>query len=126
MSENNSREKEKESCQKSPKDDAFSGVIGGLIVILLGVMFLLATMDIISWGKWWAYFLLGLGAILILDGIIRSATTAYRHHARGRLIGGAVLAVIGGAFVFGMSNWWPLIIIAVGIVLVVSSLAKIK
>lgn len=126
MTENNSKEEKKESSQKSPRDDAFSGVIGGLIVILLGVMFLLATMDIISWGKWWAYFLLGLGAILIFDGIIRSATAAYRHHARGRLIGGAVLAVVGGAFVFGMTNWWPLIIIAVGIILIISSLAKIK
>jgi len=127
MSENKeNQEKERCSVEGIHKRDPLSGMTGGLILILLGVLFLLATMDIILWGEWWPYFLIGLGAILIIEVIIRSTSPSYRQDITGKLIGGVVLIVIGCAFVFGMSNWWPLILIAVGVVLLFSSLWKAK
>lgn len=112
--------------EKKHKHDPFSGMTGGLILILLGVLFLLATMDYISWGNWWKYFLMGLGVILILEAIIRSASPLYRKDITGKLIGGFVLIFIGGSFVIGWSNWWPLILIAVGVGILLSSLWKAK
>lgn len=120
------QEQEISFMEKKHKRDPLSGVTGGLILILLGALFLLATLDYIRWSEWWAYFLIGLGAILIIEVIIRSTSPSYRQDITGKLIGGVVLIVIGGAFVFGMSNWWPLILIAVGVGLLFSSLWKAK
>ncbi len=120
------QEKESNPEEKKHKNDPLSGMTGGLILILLGVLFLLTTMDYISWGDWWKLFLMGLGVILILEAIIRSVSPSYRKDIRGKLIGGFVLIFIGGSFVIGWSNWWPLILIAVGVGILLSSLWKAK
>ncbi len=91
--------KERSYEEKKHKDDPFSSMTGGLILILLGVLFLLANMDYISWSGWWQYFLMGLGVILILEAIIRSASRSYRQDITGKLIGCLVLIFIGGSFV---------------------------
>lgn len=113
-----------ENSKKKDKHDPFSGITGGLVLILLGVLFLLATLDYISWGNWWAYLLMGMGAILILDVVIRAKTLTLRHQGTGKLIAGAVLIVIGTAHIFGRITWWPLILIAIGIILLITSLRK--
>jgi len=118
------QEKNTQSSEKGHKRDPYSGIFGGLILILLGILFLLATMDVISWGDWWAYFLLGLGAIFIIEFIVRSVTPAFRHQHRGKLVVGIVLIIVGGAHILGMVSWWPLILIAVGIIIVFTSLKK--
>ncbi len=118
------QEKNNQGSEKKHKRDHYSGIFGGLILILLGVLFLLATMDVISWEDWWAYFLLGLGTIFIIEFIVRSVTPAYRHQHKGKLVVGIVLLIVGGAHILGMVSWWPLIIIAVGIIIVFTSLKK--
>ena len=127
MSENKeSQEKERSSEEKKQKHDPLASMTGGLILILLGVLFLLATMDYLSWSSWWQFFLMGLGVILILEAIIRSASPSYRKDVTGKLIGGFVLIFIGVSFVIGWTNWWPLILIAVGVGILLSSLWKVK
>ncbi len=127
MSEDNESQEKEECCEeKKHKHDPLSSMTGGLILILLGVLFLLVTMDHISWGSWWQYFLMGLGVILILEAIIRSASPSYRRDISGKLIGGFILIFIGGAFIIGWSNWWPLILIAVGVGILLSSFWKAK
>lgn len=104
--------------------DRYSGVTGGLILILLGVLFLLSLHHYIHWYDWWAYFVMGLGGILILDFIIRAASASRRGAHTGKLVAGAVLIVIGASHIFGLSTWWPLILIAVGLILLISSVRK--
>ena len=53
-----------------PKQDYPPKITGGLILILLGVLFLFTEMDRISWTDWWAYFLVGLGGIFLLEGAL--------------------------------------------------------
>lgn len=118
-------EKMGEANKEKHSHDAFSGITGGLVLILLGTLFLLATLDCISWGNWWAYFLLGLGVILIVDVVIRVANQTHRQHTSGKVIGGIVLIIIGASNIFGMLTWWPLILIAIGIVILISSLRKV-
>lgn len=118
------QEKNNQGSEKKHRRDHYSGIFGGLILILLGVLFLLATMDVISWEDWWAYFLLGLGTIFIIEFIVRSVTLAYRHQHKGKLVVGIVLLIVGGAHILGMVSWWPLILIAVGIIIVFTSLKK--
>jgi hypothetical protein len=101
------------SCKPAP------GVMGGLVLILIGSIFLLAQMDRISWGHLWAYFLVGLGAILIVTGFLGIGG---RGPTRGRFIGGVVLIVIGAANIIGLNVWWPYLLIVIGLVLVISAL----
>jgi len=109
---------------QTQKDDPLAGMTGGLILILLGVLFFLAQENIISWDNWWKYFLIGLGGIFILEALIRISRSEPSRRYAGKLIGGAVLAVIGGASVFGMVSWWPLILIVLGLFLILGSMRK--
>ncbi len=106
--------------QPARPHNPYSRIFGGLTLILLGTLFLLAEMDKVSWADWWAYFLAGLGGLMILEGIVRSFSASSREHITGRFIGGAVLLVIGGSFVFDWHIWWPYILIAVGGVMLLS------
>jgi hypothetical protein len=112
--------------QPKSKENAFPRLTGGLILILLGVLFLLAQMDRISWADWWAYFLVGLGGIFILEFLVSFFSAAYRSTQTGRLIAGLVLIIIGGAHLIGFLDWWPLILIAIGVILLLSPLLKKK
>jgi hypothetical protein len=98
----------------------YSRIFGGLTLILLGTLFLLTEMDKISWGDWWAYFLAGLGGLMILEGIVRSFSRSAREHVTGRFIGGAILLIVGGSHIFDWHIWWPYILIAVGAVMLLS------
>ncbi|MGB9659511.1 MAG: hypothetical protein ACPLY9_03175 [Nitrososphaerales archaeon] len=94
--------------------------LGGLILIWLGVAFYMAQMNYISWAHWWAYFIFGLGIILIVQAGIRYATPAYKGSAIGSFIGGLVLIIIGLSGIMGVGKWWSLILIAIGIIVIVS------
>lgn len=119
------QEEERRLVEGKHQHDHISRITGGLILIVLGVLFLLTTFGHISWGDWWAYFLVGLGIILIIDVVIRKAVPECQQDPTGKLIGGVVLIIIGGAFIFGFSRWWPLIIIAVGVVIIFTSLFRL-
>jgi hypothetical protein len=109
---------------KAQKYDRYSGVMGGLILILLGILFLLATQGYIHWYDWWAYFILGLGGIFVVDYIIRSVAVPDRPAQTGKLVAGAILMVVGASHIFGLASWWPLILIVVGLILMITSLKK--
>ena len=106
------------------KQDYYPKLTGGLILILLGVLFLLTEMDIISWGDWWAWFLVGLGAIFLLEALLRGFAVEGRRGISGRLTAGLILIIVGGAHLIGFGQWWPLILIAVGLVVLLSAFMR--
>jgi ribosomal protein L40E len=128
------REEKEEKAEKAEKEEKgekhekgggrTGPIIGGLVLILLGTTFYLATIGIIRWMDWWAYFLLGLGGILLLQAVIVSASTGRIGPAFGSLIGGGVLLVIGVTWVLGIRNWWPLLLIALGLAIIISALRE--
>jgi hypothetical protein len=107
-----------------PKQDPRPKVSGGLILIFLGVLFLLTEMDRISWADWWAYFLVGLGGIFLIEALLRASSVEGRRGMGGRLVAGLILVAIGGAHLIGFEEWWPLVLIAVGIGVLVSAFSK--
>ena len=107
-----------------PKQDYRSKLTGGLILILLGALFLLTEMERISWTDWWAYFLVGLGGIFLIEALFRAGSAEGRRGLGGRLIAGLILVVIGGAHLIGFEEWWPLVLIAVGIGVLISAFSK--
>jgi hypothetical protein len=123
-----SRYEKQEKHEKHEKNEKGRGgertgaIIGGLILIWLGVTFFLQENNYISSGNWWAYFLMGIGAIVILQGIL-SYTTSRRPFI-GSFIGGAVIFIIGLAFVQGFNgDLWPLFLVAIGVAILLSAVA---
>ncbi len=96
--------------------NAFGRIFWGLVLIVVGVLFLLDRMGRLDFGtvfsKYWPL-------ILILAGIVHLVANNFRNVA-----GGIVLIVIGGFFmltkldVLGKSAWhyvWPILIIILGL-----------
>ena len=98
-------------------------MLGGLVLIAVGVIFLLVNTGIFSLGvlphNWWALFFL-LPIFGILGNLFRSYQRqdgSFRYAAASQLIGLAVLTLIMFVFLFGWS-WgkiWPAFIIIAGI-----------
>ena len=111
--------------------DPLGTAMGALIIIWLGVTMLLANLGLafIGWGDWWAWFLLGIGGIFILEAIVRLVVPDYRRPVGGKIIAGVVLLLIGasGSFLpFDFDQLWPLIPIAVGLAILFGGLFKWK
>jgi len=122
--EHNEKEHEEHIGEKWQRDP-FSAIFFGLIVLTAGILFLLATQDYIYWGDWWAYFLLCLGAILIIETFVRWAAPAYRRPGAGRIIIGLVLIAIGAASIT-TKVIWPWIIIIVGVAIIFFGLIRAR
>jgi len=93
------------------------GLIPGLIVILIGVLFLLDNFHVIDIAHWWLYWpvaLIAVGLVKLVDS----------NSGTGRVIGGILLGT--GAIFLGnnlgviavtFEQLWPLLLIAVGVIM---------
>ncbi len=104
--------------------EPWRGLFWGLGLILLGVLLFSANRGWLSWDIWWEYFLIGLGVIFLIDAAVRYTSQEHRHGAFGRVIPGVVLICVGVAFIYGWSQWWPLILVAAGIVVLIGAITR--
>jgi hypothetical protein len=100
------------------------GLFWGLFLILIGVLFFVNQQQGTSWDILWKYLVIGLGAIFIIDGLTHTFYADYRSGSLGKFIPGIILVFVGLAFLFNFSQWWPVILIAVGAILLVSILVR--
>lgn len=107
------------------KKSALSDIFGGLIVLAIGLSFFLAANNVIPWDKWWAYLVTFLGVIFVIEAIIRMAKLK-DPLIWGRFITGIILLSIGFAFVLSLKNWWPLILIVVGLLIIIKGILSHK
>ena len=119
-------EKDQGSMEEKWRRDPLSGVVFGLIVIAVGVLFLLASQDKIDWGNWWAYLLMAIGGIFIFEVVLRSIMPAYRRPVFGKLLSGVILIAIGASNIYSLGSWWPLIIIGAGVLILFNALFRHK
>ena len=138
--EERQREREERHRERTPRErrewrrsDPIGPVIGALVLIWLGVVFLAVQNPemirlpfSISWDNVWAFFLVGLGALLILEALLRVIFPAHRRIV-GPLIWGIILLVIGVAGLFpgmGVEKLWPLALIAGGLGLLLTNVLR--
>lgn len=108
------REKGEEE-KLNPAVQMIFGFLPGFILILLGGLFLLSKAGYLA-GEWWQYFLVGMAVIVFLETGIGVRTATHRRLRLVRIIS-AILLIAGGVlFLFDPNNWWPWVLIAVGIV----------
>lgn len=60
-------------------------------------------------------FVVGLGAIFIIQSFTYLMFPSYRPRAIGRLIPGIILLFVGVGFLFNLSAWWPLTLVVAGV-----------
>jgi len=99
--------------------------VGGVVLILLGVIFLLQSMRGFSLNNWWALFILipAFGSFATAWNIYRQ-TGRLSRRVRGALISGCVFLLITAAFLFNL-NWGlvlPVLLIVWGVTLLLNSL----
>jgi len=99
--------------------------VGGVILILLGVIFLLQSVRGFYLNNWWALFILipAFGSFADAWNIYRQAGRLNRR-VRGALISGCVFSLISAAFLFNW-NWGlvlPVLLIIWGVTLLLNSL----
>ena len=111
-----------EKREKGRGDDLAGAVVGGSVLVFLGLLFYLAQSGMlqVTWGNWWEFFLVGLGVILIVQGLVRFAQ--HGHSPVGSFIAGAVLILVGLAF-FASNTFpfWPLVLVVLGLAAIVSA-----
>jgi len=112
-------EKRDEGTEEKWRRDPISGVVFGLIVLALGVLLFLAARHVITWDDWWKYFLIGIGVVFLIEVLIRRVSPAYRRPVFGRFVAGLVLICVGVASIGGFGSWWPLIIVAIAVAILV-------
>jgi len=114
------------SNKSSVAKSLIGGLFGGLIVIWVGVSLYFVMSEVITWGQWSAYFCLGMAGLFILQGIAWLAIPGMRRSFIGMLIPAVFLSVVGLVPILGggwhaWGVWWPLMLVAVGLVIIVST-----
>jgi hypothetical protein len=105
----------REQLEETMKENKRDGLVGGLILIGIGVIALLSQfVDFISWESFGVYFLLLLGGVFLLWGIVSREV--------GPFIPGGILSGLGLGTVMLVNNWVPAGVDDGGVFLVVFGL----
>lgn len=123
--EKQEKQEKKEKGEKQEKGrggDLAGAITGGLILILLGVLLYYATIGgtVVTFANFWQYLIIGVGVILVVQGIIRYGEKGIPYF--GSFIGGAVMILIGLAFISSNNvSLWPLILVVLGAAAIISA-----
>lgn len=97
--------------------DPLGGIVFGAIVILAGVL-IFADRQYYLDGGWFWWLLAGVGVIFLIEAIVRYAMPEYRRPVGGKLAAAVILLAIGASNIYGLEDWWPLLLIVAGVVII--------
>jgi hypothetical protein len=123
--EKHEKREKNEKGEKSAYGGMLEPIVGGLVLIWLGVTFFLEQNGNLPSNTWWAYFVTGVGVILVFEGI---AVYARGRFGIGPMIGGALL-IFAGLSAIATNNYTvpsqmgALAIIVMGVLVLVAGLA---
>jgi hypothetical protein len=119
--EKGERDEKGEKNEKNEGGGMTAGLVGGFIIIWLGLVFLLREYNYIASNDFGGWFMLGIGVILILRGVLAYIQTSNWRSSNGYIIGGLIVGAIGGFSVFELRDKWPYIVIIIGAYIVLSA-----
>jgi hypothetical protein len=97
--------------------DPLGGIIFGSIVILAGVLLFIDHQYYLE-GGWFWWLLAGIGVIFLIEAMIRYAMPEFRRPIGGKLVAAVILLALGASNIYGLEDWWPLLIIFAGVVII--------
>jgi hypothetical protein len=102
--------------------------MGGLAILMLGVLIFIAATGIsslITWSNFFACFLAGLGAIMVVNFLIHLLLPGCRLYRFSDLIGGVILLAIGTLCIYGFGTYFlPIAIVSIGIYVISIGIVK--
>ncbi len=97
-------------------DRIWSGLGWGIFFILIGSLIFAGNRGWLNGGEGWLYFAIGVGGIFIVGFLVRYfADRGHRWVGFGGLMVGIALVYVGVVFLNGLGDWWPLVLIPIGI-----------
>ncbi len=120
--EKHEKHEKNEKGEKAAGGGMLGALVGGLVLIWLGITFFLEQNGNLPSDIWWAYFVLGVGAILIMEGAV---IYTRGHYGLGPVIGGVFL-IFAGVSAIATNNYriqtqiWPLAIVVIGVLVLAS------
>ena len=111
-------EKQEKTWEEKWQNDPLGAATWAVILIWAGFVFLTNTMGWVAgldWFNTWGVILTGAGVIVLLATGLRLIVPAYRRPIMGGLILGIVLIGLGLGNLFNMNLFFPLVLIAIGI-----------
>jgi hypothetical protein len=122
--EEEKKEKEDEKRSEKQMDEKFRkdpvrGITFAIILIWGGIVAFIETADISKpeWWQAWSVFLAGAGIILLIKALFR-LRPEHRRPIGGTLVIGIILVCIGLGDMIGWSYSWPVILIAIGLIII--------
>lgn len=95
------------------RDNRWGGVVGGVVLVVLGLSFLLAQLDLVAWRLWSAWPI-----ILVVLGVLKLASArTWGPRKSGIILLGIGLWVWASQDGWGDLSWrtsWPLLLILFG------------
>jgi hypothetical protein len=120
------KQKEDKNVEKQGRSTWFVGAV----LIIVGLAFIVENLNLpyFKEGNWWAIFLL-IPIVAILDDIYRIYSTHNEGKAgaiASKAVGLFILGVIFVIFLFGLNLgiYWPVLLIAAGVVFLAAALIK--
>ncbi len=130
--EEEKREKEEEKrtekgAEEKGRHDPVGTITFAAVLIWGGIVALISIGNLVtvSWWQGWPVFFTGVGVILLVEAVVRMRPE-YRRHVGGTVVLGIILLVLGLSSLLG-TGWdvvWPIILIAIGVVLVLRQLVR--
>ena len=106
-----------EKNEKHEEEDEYGALIGGGILVWLGVLLLLQNQGMLR-GNFGGYFLMGIGVILGLRGLLASQAPGQGDTSTGFFIGGGVTLLIGAGITYNIQDWWAFLLIGFGLLII--------
>ncbi|MBN2413864.1 hypothetical protein JXQ31_19475 [candidate division KSB1 bacterium] len=121
MDANNIQTKQSRYNKRATRSgDPLSGIITGIIFILAG-SFIYADNQGYLYSGWFWWLIFSMGLVFLIESVIRATVEKYKKSFHASVIWGAILTTIGANHLFDIGNWWPLILVFIGIILILSS-----
>jgi len=122
-------EKEEKGSEKEEKytRDPISAIFIGVLVILLGIVFYFASNEMcgISWENVWNYILMCVGGAFLISALLHSIVPQYRRPIMGEAFIGVILVIVGIVTIYEL-EWWPLVLIIAGALVIIYGLGKMR
>ena len=141
MEKREEKSPEEKSWEEKYKRDPLSPIIWGLILLWAGGVLLLSNMGLLdsllrrtiiapAWverlAQGWSLVMLGAGVILLIEVAIRLLVPIYRHSIVGTAILAIVFIGIGLGDLISWNILWPLVLIALGLIIVLRGVFRSK